>query len=332
MTSPQEVWITGCGAISPWGSAWQDLPTFGSKRDLLKPEAGKLLRMAEYDSKGILNRRGLRYCGSGTLALACSSVLAVEDADWQDQEGLAFFAGTGFGNVSPMFDFLYRVLNEGPAQVLPMASFDAALNSQANYVSVFLAARRLNRCFVGMTAGLEAVIDAIRWIRAGWARGAVVGGVDTINVDLESWLPFQPEESRNGVSEGAYSIFLESAESARQRGRTAIAEIRESGLGFHPPAGPPPDFSFWFSKFASGEPSTYRWLYCGNDLNQDSEAQFLPLTRLYGNALGARGLAGVQVACLEAREGATPIQVFDSHRQGNYAAVTVTPPTPNSKS
>ncbi|MDJ0850690.1 MAG: hypothetical protein QNK04_20135 [Myxococcota bacterium] len=303
--TPPVVVVTGIGAISPLGIGREALWKCASEGGVLRSGADRL-EVEDFDVAGILRTKGLRYIGRGTRFVAAACRLALEDAGFDDFAELGFAVGTAFGNTTETFGFTHRTLTEGVGEVLPMASFDAALNSQANYTAVYLAAQRFTKTLCGMTGSLEAVADATAAIRAGRARAAVAAGLDYWNPELEEWARFQRTATDVPVAEGAYALVLEEAESASARGAPVLAEVgasarRYDAFGRGPElaarvvreglGGRPPDLVISCSETSSG---------------LAGEVPQCALRDLVGESLGARGALGSALASLALQAGVAP--------------------------
>ncbi len=302
--SPVRVVVTGVGAVSPLGigreALWKSAREGGLQRS-----GAERLDVADFDVAGILRTKGLRYIGRGTRFAAAASRLALEDAGYDDFAELGFAVGTAFGNTSETFSFTHRSLTEGVGEVLPMASFDAALNSQANYTAVYLGAQRFARTFCGMTASLEAVADSADIIRAGRARAAVAAGMDYWNPELEEWLSQGEAGPARPVAEGAYAVVLEEAEAAAKRGAHVLAEIGPSAVGFD--LGEESDaLRSGLAREALGGTGADLVLDCGDETKAPSAALHCSLRQLVGECLGARGALGTALAALAVQAGAAP--------------------------
>jgi 3-oxoacyl-[acyl-carrier-protein] synthase II len=131
-----------------------------------------------------------------------------------------------------------------------MLSYDVALNSSINYVSVIFKIKGLARTIsAGFTSSADAVGDAYKMIQRDMAKIIVAGGVEQISIDLflifylrgllsglngtkEASLPF--DKTRNGfvMSEGSYVVILEELQHALDRGAHIYAEITGFGSTF----------------------------------------------------------------------------------------------------
>ena len=133
MSAPRVV-VTGVGAVSPLGigreALWKGVTEGGVARG-----APARLEVADFDVAAILRTKDLRYIGRGTKFVAAASRLALEDAGYDDFAEMGFAVGTAFGNTTETFSFTHRTLTEGVGEVLPMASFDAAVCLQLTDVT-----------------------------------------------------------------------------------------------------------------------------------------------------------------------------------------------------
>ena len=302
MSGPTVV-VTGIGAVSPLGigreALWKSVTEGGVARG-----AVARLEVEDFDVKGILRTKGLRYIGRGTRFLAAASRLALEDAGFDDFAELGFAVGTAFGNTSETFSFTHRTLTEGVGEVLPMASFDAALNSQANYTAVYLAAQSFTKTLCGMTGSLEAVVDASAAIRAGRARAAVAAGLDYWNPELEEWVRFRRAGVATPVAEGAYALVLEDAESAAARGAPVLAALGASARLYD--AFGRGELAERVTRDALAGRQADLVVSCAEPAPPAAGSTFCALRELVGESLGARGALGTALASLALHTGAAP--------------------------
>lgn len=165
---------------------------------------------------------------------------------WTEEAGIII--GSSFGNFSQTTDYTQKIYQEGPENLMPMESYDVALNSSVNYVSVRFALKGIARTISsGFTSTLDAIGDAYRIIRRGDSDILLAGGVEQISVDLYRILsleyPFcdkdgqdiQPYgKNRTGFlpGEGSVVFILEELHHARSRNAHIYAEITGWGSLF----------------------------------------------------------------------------------------------------
>ena len=254
--------ITGIGVVSPLGIGhqdfWDNLVSGNSAiapmecLDLSKYECKNGAEVKGLNPEEFLGRKGLRYLNKGTKFLGSSAKLAVDDANLEIDEELAndtgILIGSSLGNFSQTTDYFHNIIREGPSNLSPMQSYDVALNSSINYVSVFFKMKSFARTISsGFTSGTDAIGNAIKLIQNGKAKVIIAGGVEQLSLDLymifymrkmlagsdgtgnEISMPF--DKRRNGfiMSEGSYVFVMEDHEHAVSRGAKIYGEI--SGYG-----------------------------------------------------------------------------------------------------
>ena len=254
--------ITGIGVVSPLGIGhqdfWNNLVSGNSAiapmecLDLSKYECKNGAEVKGLNPEEFLGRKGLRYLNNGTKFLGSSAKMAVDDANLEIDDELSnhtgILIGSSLGNFSQTTDYFHDIIREGPSEVSPMKSYDVALNSSVNYVSVFFKMKSFARTISsGFTSGTDAIGNAVKLIQNGKAKVIIAGGVEQISLDLymifylqrmlagsdgtgsEISMPF--DKSRDGfiMSEGSYVFVMEDAEHALSRGARIYGEI--SGYG-----------------------------------------------------------------------------------------------------
>ncbi|MDP6924715.1 MAG: beta-ketoacyl-[acyl-carrier-protein] synthase family protein [Candidatus Scalindua sp.] len=254
----KKVVITGIGVVSPLGIGHQDFwNNLVSGNSAIAPMEG--LDLSKYESKNgaevkdlntedFLGRKGLRYLNNGTKFLGSSAKMAVDDANLEIDDELSnhtgILIGSSLGNFAQTTDYFHDIIREGPSEVSPMKSYDVALNSSVNYVSVFFKMKSFARTISsGFTSGTDAIGNAVKLIQNGKAKVIIAGGVEQISLDLymifylqkmlatgnEISMPFDKRRDGFIMSEGSYIFVMEEAEHAQSRGAKIYGEI--SGYG-----------------------------------------------------------------------------------------------------
>ncbi|MCF6156724.1 MAG: beta-ketoacyl-[acyl-carrier-protein] synthase family protein [Candidatus Brocadia sp.] len=260
----KRVVITGFGVVSPLGCGkeafWNNLIAgksgivpmssfdvspykckLGGEINDLKPEI-------------YLGSKGLKYLNKGTRFLASAAKMALDDAkipqDGSLSNQMGMVIGSSLGNFSETTDYFYEIIRNNPSELSPMLSYDVALNSSINYVSVIFKMKGLARTIsAGFTSSTDAIADASKMIQRDMAKIIVAGGVEQISIDLylifylrgllsgldgtrEASLPF--DKARNGfvMSEGSYVVILEELQHAMDRGAHIYAEVKGFGNTF----------------------------------------------------------------------------------------------------
>ncbi len=254
--------ITGIGVVSPLGIGhqdfWNNLVSGNSAiapmecLDLSKYESKNGAEVKDLNTEDFLGRKGLRYLNKGTKFLGSSAKMAVDDANLEIDDELSnhtgILIGSSLGNFSQTTDYFHDIIREGPSEVSPMKSYDVALNSSVNYVSVFFKMKSFARTISsGFTSGTDAIGNAVKLIQSGNAKVIITGGVEQISLDLymifylqkmlagssgtenEISMPFDKRRDGFIMSEGSYVFVMEDADHALSRGARIYGEI--SGYG-----------------------------------------------------------------------------------------------------
>src|SRR3990167_4537703 len=260
----KRVVITGLGVVSPLGCGkeafWNNLiegksgiaPMTSLDLSPYKCKQGGEVRDLKPEIH--LGSKGLKYLNKGTRFLGSASKMAIDDAklptDGSLSEKMGIIIGSSLGNFSETTDYFYEIIRNNPSELSPMRSYDVALNSSINYVSVIFKIKGLARTIsAGFTSSTDAIGDSYKMIQRDMAKIIVAGGVEQISIDLflifyirgllsglngtkEASLPF--DRDRNGfvVSEGSYVLILEELQHALDRGAHIYAEIKGFGSTF----------------------------------------------------------------------------------------------------
>lgn len=254
----KRVAITGMGVVSPLGfghqAFWTNLVQGHSgigpitSIDVSSYPCKLAAEVRDFNAADYLGDKGLKYLTKGTKFLASAIKMALEDAHLHTNgsfpEHAGVIIGSALGNYSQTTDYTYDIFKLGPEKLLPMASYDVALNSSINFASVFFKLKGPSRTISsGFTSSIDAIGNAFNLIRSGKSNLLITGGVEQISLDsylifllqgllsgsnnsgFEQSRPF--DRHRNGfvLGEGGYVIILEELESACARGAKIYAEV-----------------------------------------------------------------------------------------------------------
>lgn len=260
----KRVVITGLGVVSPMGCGKEDFwnNLIAGKSGIapmsafdLSPYKCKLGgEVRDFKPEVYLGSKGLKYLNKGTRFLGSASKMALDDAKLAQgsflPEQMGIIIGSSLGNFSETTDYFYEIIRDNPSELSPMLSYDVALNSSTNYVSVIFGIKGLARTISsGFTSSADAIGDAFRMIQRDMVKVIVTGGVEQVSMDLylifylrgllsgldgarETSAPF--DKARNGfvMAEGCYVVILEELEHALHRGAHIYAEVRGVGNTF----------------------------------------------------------------------------------------------------
>jgi 3-oxoacyl-[acyl-carrier-protein] synthase II len=275
MTSPDDVVVTGLGAITPIGrdvaSTWSALLAGGSGigRHSLSTSSGVELDFVagvmDVDPAGMLPPVQARRTDRSQQAALVAAAEAWADAGSPDvdPDRLAAVVGTGIGGVTTLLEQDDVLESGGLRRVSPRAVPMLMPNAAAALVSIEYGARAgvyspVSAC----SSGAEALASAARLIRAGEADVVIAGGTEaaiapvTIAGFIQSRAlstytgdpadasrPFAADRAGFVLGEGAGVVILESARHAAARGARVHAVLTGAGIaadGHHITA-PAPD-------------------------------------------------------------------------------------------
>ncbi len=260
----KRVVVTGIGIVSPLGCSKED---FWS--NLIHGKSGiapmTTLDLSPYTCKlggevrdlkpeVHLGSKGLKYLNKGTRFLGSAAKMALNDAKLPEDGSLSnqmgIVIGSSLGNFSETTDYFYEIIRNNPSELSPMLSYDVALNSSINYVSVIFKIKGLARTIsAGFTSSTDAIGNAFNMIRKNMAKVIVTGGVEQISIDLylifylrgllsglngtkESSMPFDRERNGFIMAEGSFIVILEELQHALERRANIYAEIKGFGNSF----------------------------------------------------------------------------------------------------
>ncbi|MDN3514147.1 MAG: beta-ketoacyl-[acyl-carrier-protein] synthase family protein [Candidatus Brocadia sp.] len=260
----KRVVVTGLGVVSPigcgkeafWNNLMEGKPGIAPMSSLdLSPYKCKLGgEVRDLKPEIYLGSKGLKYLNKGTRFLGSAAKMAIDDGKLPTDGSLSgqmgIVIGSSLGNFSETTDYFYEIIRNNPSELSPMLSYDVALNSSINYVSVIFKIKGLARTIsAGFTSGTDAIGDAFKMIQRDMVKVIVTGGVEQISIDLylifylrgllsgldgtrEVSLPFDRERNGFVMAEGSYVVILEELQHALDRGAHIYAEIKGFGNTF----------------------------------------------------------------------------------------------------
>lgn len=259
--------ITGVSVISSIGSSkevfWNNLinGVSGIKPvtlfDVSKYSSKHAGEIPDFDAKVYLGQKGIRHIDRTSLLASSATVLAIKDANLENNtysgDELGIVIGSTYGSIDSISSFDFQSLREGANYVNPMDFPNTVLNAPASRASIFCKATGLNTTISnGVTSSVDAIIYASDFLRMGRVKAVVAGGVHGLTHDifwgahnskilsgskdgtLEICAPF--DKRRNGmvIGEAAALVILETLEDAIRRNAHIYAEIKGYGTAFDP--------------------------------------------------------------------------------------------------
>lgn len=257
----KRVAVTGLGVISPVGN---DVPTFWNalcsgtcgigpitKFDATDYPVKLAAEVRNFDPKQYMEKLDILHSDVYThfaMAAACQAVADSGIAGTLDAERVGVYIGSGIGGIATFMTEHSKLLNRGPRRVSPYFIPMMIPNMASSMIAMRYhfhgpAMPMVTAC----ASGTNAIGEALRLIRHGYADAMVAGGAEaTVNAlaaaGFSNMQALSPSEDPNAASlpfdvrragfvmgEGAGVLVLEELEHAKQRGATIYAELTGYG-------------------------------------------------------------------------------------------------------
>lgn len=253
----RRVVVTGLGAVTPIGndvaSFWDGLKNGKNGIDVITRFDASDLKVSlaaeikDFDPKQYLDAKNVRQTDRYQQYALAAAFQAATDSGIQDQidpERFGVYFGSGIGGFETFLNEHNNMLNRGPARVSPFFVTKMIINMAAGMIAINLKAK--GPCLDVTTAcatGTNAIGEALRAIRHGYADAVVTGGVDAAINPLSmsgfincqalcesedkdaASVPFDSRRSGFVMGEGAGALILEEYEHAVARGAKIYAEV-----------------------------------------------------------------------------------------------------------
>ena len=266
MTNPtgRRVVVTGMGAITPIGNTleayWEGLSTGRNGIGPIKAfDASKHACRIAGEVKGFeptdyMDRKDAkrmdRFSQFGVAAAKQAVAHSGLEITELNAERVGVLIGSGIGGIKVMEDQQTVYLNKGPSRCSPFMIPMMIANMAAGLTAIQIGAKGPNSCTVtACAAGANAVGDAFRLVRDGYADAMVAGGTEAAvtplsiagfaacralssrNDDPEhACRPFDTGRDGFVMGEGSGMLILEELEHAKARGATIYAELVGYGM------------------------------------------------------------------------------------------------------
>ena len=249
--------VTGMGAVTPVGndtqSYWDALCAgkngidFITRFDASELKAKLAAEVKDFDPKQYMDAKMVRQTDRYQQYAFAAAVQAVADADIEGKADPARFGvyfGSGVGGFETFVKEHDTILERGPARVSPFFITKMISNMAAGQIAIRFHAQ--GPCLDITTAcatGTNAVGEAMRAIRHGYADVMIAGGADAVihplamagfincqalceSEDKDSAsIPFDKRRCGFVMGEGAGALVLEEYEHAKARGAKIYAEV-----------------------------------------------------------------------------------------------------------
>ena len=257
----KRVAVTGLGVISPVGN---DVPAFWNalcsgtcgigpitKFDATDYPVKLAAEVRDFDPRQYMEKLDILHSDVYThfaMAAACQAVADSDIAGTLDAERVGVYIGSGIGGIATFMTEHSKLLNRGPRRVSPYFIPMMIPNMASSMIAMRYhfhgpAMPMVTAC----ASGTNAIGEALRLIRHGYADAMVAGGAEaTVNAlaaaGFSNMQALSPSEDPNAASlpfdvrragfvmgEGAGILVLEELEHAKQRGATIYAELTGYG-------------------------------------------------------------------------------------------------------
>jgi 3-oxoacyl-[acyl-carrier-protein] synthase II len=186
------------------------------------------------DPAARLGRRGLAYKDEATRLALCAVHEALGDAGLpsarlQDDTPVGVVVSSNFGNLDTVCRTVDTIHSGSASDLSPMDVPNASSNVIASTIAIRYGCRGVNLMLCsGATSGVDALVAAVRALRAGRAARVIVAGVEPMNAIVTRLAAASAAPDGLRLGGGAASVVLEWADDARRRG----ARIRGTIEGY----------------------------------------------------------------------------------------------------
>ncbi len=250
--------ITGVGCVTPLGndvdSTWENIKNGVSgvgeltKRDASKFPVKVAAELKEFDITKYVSAKEARRMDLFTQYAAASTIMALEDANYEindeNANRIGVWIGSGIGGMDTHEQQFRNFEEKGYKRVSPFFIPMMIPDMASGQVSILTGAKGINSCTVTACAsGANSIGDAFKVIQRGDADAMITGGAESPITDLAiagfctaKALSFNPDpktasrpfdKNRDGfvMGEGAGIVILEELEHALARGAKIYGEI-----------------------------------------------------------------------------------------------------------
>ena len=259
--SNRRVVVTGMGAVTPLGNDvpayWNGLKAgkngidFITRFDTADLKAKLAAEVKDFDPKTYMDAKTVRQTDLYQRYALAAAAQAVQDAGIEgavDPMRLGVYFGSGIGGFETFCNEHNTLLTRGASRVSPF--FITKMISNMGAGNIAIRVKAMGPCMDITTAcatGTNAIGEAMRAIRHGYADAIIAGGVDAVLHPLSmagfincqaltdstdpdtASIPF--DKRRNGfvMGEGSGALVLEEYEHAKARGAKIYAEVAGYG-------------------------------------------------------------------------------------------------------
>ncbi|MGY6529176.1 MAG: beta-ketoacyl-ACP synthase II [Cyanobacterium sp.] len=260
----KRVVVTGLGAITPIGNNleeyWQGLIQGRNGIGLItlfdtSNHACKIAgEVKGFEPLDFMDKKEAKRMARFSQFAVATSKMALEDAklviDDSNAHDIGIVIGTGVGGLKVMEDQQEVLLAKGPGRVSPFLVPTMIANMAAGLTAIHVGAKGPNSCPVtACAAGSNAIGDAFRLVRSGYAKAMICGGTEAAVTPLAmagfasakamstrndspeiASRPFDKDRDGFVMGEGCGILILEEREHALARGARIYGEMVGYGM------------------------------------------------------------------------------------------------------
>jgi 3-oxoacyl-[acyl-carrier-protein] synthase II len=202
-----------------------------------------------FEPTDYIDRKNVRRMDRFAQLAVAAGIQAVKQADLRidasNQDEIGVFIGSGIGGLTTLFEQAKVLVEKGPERVSPFLAPMMIADIAAAQISIALEVKGPNMCHTSAcSSGSDAIGAAYELIKNGNAHVMIAGGAESFinplgitafsslkalstrnDAPQKASRPFDKDRDGFIVSEGAVVLILESAEHARNRGASILAEI-----------------------------------------------------------------------------------------------------------
>ena len=260
----QRVVVTGCGFVTPLGctieAVWKAvcLGQSGIRRATLDKIEAYRSRIvgdcADFTTEGYISVPETRRLDRFVQYAITSSIDAVKHAglnfQQENRDRCAVIIGSGIGGLQEIETQYLKLSEKGPARVSPFVIPKCMPNAASGNVSIHFGLTGPSHAVsTACASSVNAIADAVRWIRSGEMDIVITGGTEATVTGLglagfgamhalsernhepeKASRPFDKDRDGFVLSEGGGVLVLESLDHAKKRRAEILGEVLGTGL------------------------------------------------------------------------------------------------------
>lgn len=224
-----EIVISGCGVISPWGNTADEIFKTVTDEGISSGANGNFCarRVEEFDASKKLGKNGLRELNRATrfglcAALDCLSEARLEPSEIGEHMGVVI--GSHLGHMDHVEEMIQTIMEEGSYGLSPLKAGNGGINVIAAMMGIRFGAKALNTTIHNsFTSGMDAIQHGCRSLSRNHAEYILAGGAEAAS---RYWLEWHKGNGSILAYEGAGVLLLEKSHTALARGVRSMAVVK----------------------------------------------------------------------------------------------------------